>query len=549
MKKYIPYYIGCLLAVAMALAACTDEATPALSSEREDQVVFALTVGAGESTDVQTRASEPGWGDWNENTITKADIYIVFANGAEEHFPLNASDLEGSPGYYTWTSDITADELIGATIYVVANCDNSTNSWSGMENLHVTGLGNPAGKQESFLMDGKTEVTADNIEGNKVITVDLKRAAAKIRLAFASDTDWEDVSYRFCQYATTTTAIDKNEESYLGDNAGIATYPTENGEPSMAEAVSENSDYLHEYTHIVENEGGEEVTITRKGLVLYSYANDWFDESKANQINQVEPIVDDRQTYILLYAPYGEGTNKQWYYYKVPVNFRLPTNNDDAIPNEDGGYDMIDPDTYRHLYRLQRNYIYDITVNIDRPGGTELDPSKLVNLTYEVNPWDREDVTVNYEDNLSYTSGGWEEDDEEGNAILELLDNDLTVHFLNTEGVAELTFTINTPVVATWRAQLTGADINYFEFVDADGTPIGTTASGVASEDGENPTMQYLRIRCVEPDSPDSHSVTLQVYADIAGQTYEMDLTNPGNAQQPDDSNDPINRFTILQSY
>lgn len=538
MKKYIPYYIGCLLAVAMALAACTDEATPALSSEREDQVVFALTVGAGESTDVQTRASEPGWGDWNENTITKADIYIVFANGAEEHFPLNASDLEGSPGYYTWTSDITADELIGATIYVVANCDNSTNSWSGMENLHVTGLGNPAGKQESFLMDGKTEVTADNIEGNKVITVDLKRAAAKIRLAFASDTDWEDVSYRFCQYATTTTAIDKNEESYLGDNAGIATYPTENGEPSMAEAVSENSDYLYEYTHIVENEGGEEVPITRKGLVLYSYANDWFDESKANQINQVEPIVDDRQTYILLYAPYGEGTDKKWYYYKVPVNYRLPDNNDDI---------NIDSDTYRHLYRLQRNYIYDITVNIDRPGGTELDPGKLVNLTYEVNPWDREDVIVNYEDELSYTPDKWQEEDTEGNAILELLDNGKTVHFLNPSETAVLPFTINTPVVAMWRAQLSGADINYFTFVDAEGNPLGATASGVASEDGEKPATQYIRIKCTDPDATDSHSVTLHVYADIGGLTYEMDLTDSGNEQEP--GNDPISRFTILQSY
>ena len=542
MKKYIPYYIGCLLAVAMALAACTDEATPALSSEREDQVVFALTVGAGESTDVQTRASEPGWGDWNENTITKADIYIVFANGAEEHFPLNASDLEGSPGYYTWTSDITADELIGATIYVVANCDNSTNSWSEMENLHVTGLGNPAGKQESFLMDGKTEVTADNIEGNKVLAVDLERAAAKIRLAFASDTDWEDVSYRFCQYATTTTAIDKNEESYLGDNAGIATYPTENGEPSMAEAVSENSDYLHEYTHIVENEGGEEVTITRKGLVLYSYANDWFDESKANQINQVEPIVDDRQTYILLYAPYGEGTNKQWYYYKVPVNFRLPTNNDDAIPNEDDGYDMIDPDTYRHLYRLQRNYIYDITVNIDRPGGTELDPGKLVNLTYEVEPWDREDVTVNYEDNLSYRSDKWVED-----TYIDYLDEEKTNVHIYPDRPAELRFTIQSPLDATWRAQLNGTDVSSFEFVHketVDGEErfvgVGATDEGNTLYDGNgNPISQSIYVRCTDPSSEETHSVQLHVYVTYYGQTYELDLT--------DTEGSDVNYFTITQ--
>lgn len=544
--KYIPYYIGCLLAVAMALAACTDEATPTLSGEKEGRVVFALTEGAGESTDVQTRASELGWGDWNENTVTKADIYIVFANGTEEHFPLNASDLEGSPGYYTWTSDITADELIGATIYVVANCGNSANSWSEMQNLQVTGLVNPAGKQESFLMDGKTKVTAGNIEGNRVITVDLKRAAAKIRLAFASDTDWEDVSYRFCQYATTTTAIDKNEESYLGDNAGIATYPTENGEPSMAEAVSENSDYLHEYTHIVENEGGEEVTITRKGLVLYSYANDWFDESKANQINQVEPIVDNRQTYILLYAPYGEGTNKQRYYYKVPVNFRLPTNNDDAIPNEDDGYDMIDPDTYRHLYRLQRNYIYDITVNIDRPGGTELDPGKLVNLTYEVNPWDREDITVNYEDNLSYTSEKWLT----GTFIGYLDDEETNVH-IYPDRPAELRFIIQTPSHATWRAQLTGTDVNYFEFVHKETengeesfVGVGTTDEGNASNENGEVVTQSIYVRCTDPDSEETHSVQLHVYVTYYGQTYELDLTD---AETQTSGGSDVNYFTITQ--
>lgn len=551
-SKIATYYLGILLAVTNLLAACTDDVSFSSSIENEEKDCIVLFYAVG-SSGVVTRAPEPGLEDWNENLITRLDVFVFGTDGqCKGHYgetinnvqaPQVTNDNEDAQKWEIPLSVFGNDIQVNDVVYLIANAPETVA-------LNVDKLADLQGKtlemllcnkkQDKFAMDGKIEVNRDMISDVNNIhigVIPLKRAAAKVRIKFSSKTDWNDVSYRFYHYVSTANLLDLGwdaEDDYLATlQQPLSSYPVETQQMEKVNTESAEADYNYY------KDG--------KQLVFYSYANNWFkpydddDTDKENQlVDEKEPIDEDRQTYILLYAPYGEGTDKKWYYYKVPVNYRLPDNNDDI---------NIDPDTYRHLYRLQRNYIYDITVNIDRPGGTELDPSKLVNLTYEVNPWDREDVTVNYEDNLSYTSGGWEEDDEEGNAILELLDNDLTVHFLNTEGVAELTFTINTPVVASWRAQLTGADINYFEFVDADGTPIGTTASGVASEDGENPTMQYLRIRCVEPDSPDSHSVTLQVYADIAGQTYEMDLTNPGNAQQPDDSNDPINRFTILQSY
>ena len=110
-----------------------------------------------------------------------------------------------------------------------------------------------------------------------------------------------------------------------------------------------------------------------KQVVFYSYPNDWFDEDKLGgktgawtitDLMKEDPIVTDRQTYILLKAPY-EGKD---YYYKVPVNYATYEKND-AVSFTDDELKEI-----RDLYRMKRNYIYDVTVKIDREGGPVTDP-------------------------------------------------------------------------------------------------------------------------------------------------------------------------------
>ena len=548
--KIATYYLGSLLVVTGLFAACTEDVSFSSSIEDESKGCIVLSYAVGGS-DVLTRTPEPGWEDWNENLITRLDVFVFGIDGqCKGHYgetinnvqaPQVTNDNEDAQKWEIPLSVFGNDIQVNDVVYLIANAPETVA-------LNVDKLADLQGKtlemqfcnkkQDKFAMDGKIEVNRDMISDVNNIhigVIPLKRAAAKVRIKFSSKTDWNDVSYRFYHYVSTANLLDLGwdaEDDYLATlQQPLSSYPVETQQMEKVNTESAEADYNYY------KDG--------KQLVFYSYANNWFkpydddDTDKENQlVDEKEPIDEDRQTYILLYAPYGEGTDKKWYYYKVPVNYRLPDNNDDI---------NIDPDTYRHLYRLQRNYIYDITVNIDRSGGTELDPGKLVNLTYEVNPWDREDVIVNYEDELSYTPDKWQEEDTEGNAILELLDNGKTVHFLNPSETAVLPFTINTPVVAMWRAQLSGADINYFTFVDAEGNPLGATASGVASEDGEKPATQYIRIKCTDPDATDSHSVTLHVYADIGGLTYEMDLTDSGNEQEP--GNDPISRFTILQSY
>lgn len=151
-------------------------------------------------------------------------------------------------------------------------------------------------------------------------------------------------------------------------------------------------------------------------------------------------------------------------------------------------------------------------------------------LQLHVVDWEVEDIEVNFEDNLSYTSGGWDEE-----TILGYLNAEKTRVHVNPDETAVLRFTIQTPNTATWRAQLVGADINAFEFV-------GEHSGNAYGADG-HPEEQQIQVRVTNPESDSSFEVQLQVFATIGGIDYELDLTNP---IRPDESD--VNRFTLIQS-
>lgn len=225
--------------------------------------------------------------------------------------------------------------------------------------------------------------------------------------------------------------------------------------------------------------------------------------------------------------PYDEETSTAIEYettrYKMTVNYTLGSQTKEQII---------------YLPAIERNVWNKIFARVKSE-------EAMLELTYEVNPWEREDITVNYEDNLSYRSDGWDEEDEEGNTILELMDNGRTMHFLDAEATATLRFVINSPKVATWRAQLTGVDVTYFEFVDADGNHLDHI-SGTADFNGNTAVQQIIRIKCTQPESEETHRVELRVYATIGGIDYEMDLTDTsGEDMRP--GSEAINHFTILQ--
>lgn len=169
---------------------------------------------------------------------------------------------------------------------------------------------------------------------------------------------------------------------------------------------------------------------------------------------------------------------------------------------------------------LLRNHILSITGTINSSGWE---------LTCEVNPWEKEDIDLSFEDNLSYSEGKWTQD-----TYLEILDNNI-VH-LSPDKTAELTFTIQTPSGAKWRASLEG-DVNAFEF---EGPNEGI--AGIEDENGHVP-VQTIKLKVKDPEFQGRYEAQLHVFAYIGSKGYELDLTKGGNT-----STGPVNYFTILQA-
>lgn len=152
--------------------------------------------------------------------------------------------------------------------------------------------------------------------------------------------------------------------------------------------------------------------------------------------------------------------------------------------------------------------------------------------------WEVEEIEVNFEDELSYSSQGW--DDE---TLLPPYPSktNTVVHF-NPQEIAVLRFTLQTPATATWRASLEG-DVTAFEFVD------GSNAGTIQFDENGVPIAQEIRLRVTDPESQDRHEATLHVYASIGGLDYELDLTNtPGEEIKPGEGGEVSSRFTLLQS-
>ena len=398
MKTNIQYLLLSILAICGMLTSCTEETPLSNASDNSSPGRMLLSYSVGKS--IQSRADiDAGWSDdFNENKVTRLDLYISRNNGEYfRHIPNTSIVYDDADETYNNVTETTADdwEIEGLDpedindndqIYLIANCDAAANieTLSGLQNEVLNGLVCNA-KQDKFVMVGAGDDVIIASEGNDIIiSVNLVRVAAKICLSFASTTNWTDVSYRFVHHATTSALLKESEANYLATQT-LSTSPSEDG--------------LTEITDQTENLYKDEGT---QKLVLYSYANDWYKEGESyenpdvnggtnmddDQIYKQEPIDEAKQTYILLRAPY----NNNYYYYKVPVNYRLPINNDEVFDTEEEWEAF--KESYRHLYQLQRNYIYDITVTIDREGGTEYDPIEVDALNVIVEPWEEKSLEV-----------------------------------------------------------------------------------------------------------------------------------------------------------
>lgn len=330
-----------------------------------------------------TRATEDGWdGDWNENAVTRLDLFQFAANGElKDHLlPSNWPSFTGQNATFKTLTvkGLTYNDLANNptdVFYLVANCPQlssaSINSFSDLQAMMITPDLDMDAKQISFVMDARTSKDSTDLyvvnKADKKITLrfELYRAAAKIRIA-VKDESGNDIldkcKYKLYNFVQDGTSVLAESEAY--------------GEGTQQSRTTSGS--------------FGSFALTKDGkAVFYTYPNDWFDESLLTAegvfadpvIYTKDNLIDEtKRTYIMLEAPYTDGNT---YYYKVPVNFTMADNSDKD------GFTAAEIETLRNgYYRINRNCLYDITVTIDRAGGPLTEPV-TPRFHIRVNDWQK----------------------------------------------------------------------------------------------------------------------------------------------------------------
>lgn len=508
-----------LAAICLGCISCSDETSlqQAVPDNSNGQVKIMYRIAGSSPLSRAETTPEPGWsGDWHENLITRIDLFVFTSEGAcHKHIPvpLNPTVEDDQDGEYTplTTDELTYEEVSTGnyTYYMVANCpqladiEDTGYKLSDLESAMITPALDFDAQQTSFVMDG-TGSRTDTDNGQTItLSFNLSRAAAKVCLSVVDEagTDITDAcKYRFFNYVSTGTSVMAESEKY-GEG-------TNQSRTSMTETEAANFSPLK-----YEEDNKHQV-------VFYSYPNDWFDTSKLGgqegawtiqDYASQDPIVDTKQTYILLTAPYGEDGKS--YYYKIPVNFATYTNNDKVSFTDAELEEILD------LYRMKRNHIYDITAKIDRRGGG-------LDLVTRVHEWyDGGSIDINYADNYSgelnvITQTPVTTDDGDAYAVV----------YGDNDKVATFTFRMTLPVAGAWTANLTNG--SQFELTSASGMASGV---GVGDTDDPNEGLVTFSVRPTQDYDPGTVRET-ELYITVTtvnGEHMGEQLINPESKNYP----------------
>lgn len=353
MKRNSPYILPLLLLMLWGITSCDNESSVELEGAKsESEITLKLSLP---QPVISRAAEEPGEDALNENTIKTLDVFI-YQEGSDEclfyqHFLLSP-ELTGT-GEHTEALNVAQERFslnVNHAVYVVAN-STETIPDTGLSLSQLKALPAPTlnadKKQDTFIMDGeKTMILNDGIIVNKEIPIVLKRAAAKIRISL--------------NYVNGYLPMDGGVPSKK-----IVNYAASGTSIAQGNVVSSELQSMSSFTG--QNTGAG----YNDWFILYSYANDW--------TNDIE-----RETYVLINVPIkdAEGTVTNQNYYKIPVNYRLPDGDSGQAGN---------------VYKLERNHLYDIRVNIDKKGDSNPHSAVTLNAGYTIQDWTTHEVLVSVE--------------------------------------------------------------------------------------------------------------------------------------------------------
>lgn len=355
--------------VCFCMLVCTSCTSDELSMNGSDTEYVSLDLQLEGTPVVLTKATEPGEEHKNEDKIEHVDVYIFKQDGNKQHYQRVTVGTDMKV-----TLSLRKEVVKGGAydVYVVANCNLEENTMESAQTVDAlmnlcttTEFLFPTGQavyEPSFLMDGKELNVTSLGDDVSSLTINLKRAAAKIRVKInygeVENEDGTTTKFelsglpkkKMINYATKTTLC---EDSQLSSQSDF-----ERGLRSM-----------DSYVNITENEA-----------VFYSYANTW-------QYNPESPEVDlKNETYILL---------------DIPVMVTTTDESGNTISSE-----AFSPNYYSvslngasgTQQKLERNHFYDITVTVKAKGSaTEVKPISLQG-SLQVQDWQSQTINVGSDD-------------------------------------------------------------------------------------------------------------------------------------------------------
>ena len=366
MKRFI-YILTTSLAMAMLLLStpsCTEDDCAECNMGSKD-LTMQLSFTSSGSQHKQTRATEPSDHDGSFNEQKIETLNAFFYQGNTLKWKVSSNDLSYDGGNNIATLPIPSDKgdlfngntTITYDIYVVANnkADLSaiTEGGNNLQTLKDLVFQSPefvskGGEtaQTSFVMDGSISKKI-NINNPDLGTIDLKRAASKIRLR----------------------VTEVNVPNYVQDGAMQARLVHFTDKSALMQGgvvpVPDGNEW--------KNTGSKTMTTTAPvggGLTtaapFYAYSNNW-------------QLDNNRETYIELYVPLKEdivGSVTYPYKYRIPVT---PQN--------------LTGTQVEYMNRLDRNYIYDIGVIVRILGSIE-EPPVEIEGNYLIKDWSKQDVLV-----------------------------------------------------------------------------------------------------------------------------------------------------------
>ena len=500
MKKWLLYImlVG-VLGIHTTSCITDDDPAPYCPQEGKTQVVFTLALNNNGSRAItnlnrgETYDNEDGVGV--DNLINNLQV-LFFGNDEDGNYigkVQNAIFYEQSTGVYEFIGEISIDAgyvttntdgtlSLNAKMMVLANCADITldanSTYANVQTLAYDGATSPSQIPMWGIQAINTPITVG--ARNELSDIDLLRAMAKVEVIMAAE-DYTMENIILNSYNTKgycAPELDESTWAAVGATADLATERCANYNTTVT---------------------GADLTVAatdNKKVVFY-----------------IPECANSTDNPLSMYVNIKKGT--------TDVDLNLTDANLYFKDYSDNA-----------PFNIVRNHIYRYTITAVKTG---------FDLKLTVAPWTEVTENFNYEDNLSYENGSWNNATRTNNVVSLMTSSTADA----TNVTAVYNFNVNTPQTIEWMAVLEDPE-GKFQFDMSQTSGKGT----VEGEDAIQRTVRgellvtgsnlNLGVKAIDPSESGQYEAILRVYVTYGGKTIELDLTDGEQTE--------LNHFTIQHS-